>query len=161
VCTVVAKLLNIVTPDVAFFGAKDAQQVAVVRRMARDLDLPVRLAVIGTVREDDGLAMSSRNVLLSAAERERAAALPEALRAVQALAAAGQRDPERLREAGHTAMAARGVAPEYLALVDPETFSPVPDASGRVLVVVAARIGATRLIDNILLDASPALAATG
>ena len=148
VCTVVAKLLNVVTPDAVFFGQKDAQQVAVVRRMVRDLDLPVALEVVPTVREADGLAMSSRNRRLDAAERDRALALPRALHAAETAVAAGERDAAAIERAARGAMG--GVEPEYLALVDPDSFEPVPDVNGRVLVAVAARIGATRLIDNAL-----------
>jgi pantoate--beta-alanine ligase len=151
VCTVVAKLFNVVAPDVAFFGQKDAQQVAVLRRMVADLDLPVALEIVPTVREPDGLALSSRNVRLDAAERERAVALSQALRAAEAAIAAGERDAARLREAALAAMAPHGVEPEYLALVDPDSFQPVQTVNGRVLVAVAARVGRTRLIDNALI----------
>jgi pantoate--beta-alanine ligase len=159
-CTVVTKLLNIVGPDVAYFGQKDAQQVAVLRRMAADLNVPARIAVVPTVREPDGLALSSRNGRLSPGERERAIALVEGLRAAEAAAAAGERDAERLRERAVDAMAARSVAPDYVALVDPDSFEMVQTARGRVLMAVAARVGATRLIDNLLIDI-PAQAATG
>ena len=152
VCTVVAKLLNVVTPDVAFFGQKDAQQVAVLRRMVEDLDLPVALEVVPTVREPDGLALSSRNARLDAAERARAIALSRGLRATEDAIAAGERDAARLREAALAAMAAHGVDPEYLALVDPDSFDPVQAVNGRVLVAVAARLGDTRLIDNALIQ---------
>ena len=152
VCTVVAKLLNVVTPDVAFFGQKDAQQVAVLRRMVEDLDLPVALEVVPTVREPDGLALSSRNARLDAAERARAIALSRALRAAEDAIAGGERDAARLREAALAAMAAHGVDPEYLALVDPDSFDPVQAVNGRVLVAVAARLGDTRLIDNALIQ---------
>ena len=124
VCTVVAKLFNVVAPDVAFFGQKDAQQVAVLRRMVADLDLPVALEIVPTVREPDGLAMSSRNVRLDAGERERAVALSRALRAAEAAIGEGERDAARLRAAALAAMAPHGVEPEYLALVDPDTFRP-------------------------------------
>ncbi len=152
VCTVVAKLFNVVTPDIAVFGQKDAQQVAVLRRMVRDLDLPVALEVVPTVREADGLAMSSRNVRLDGEQRERALSLSRALRAAQAAMGAGERDAARLREAALAAMAAYGVEPEYLALVDPDSFQPVHTVNGRVLVAVAARVGRTRLIDNVLVQ---------
>jgi pantoate--beta-alanine ligase len=160
VCTVVAKLLNIVAPDTAYFGAKDAQQVAVIRRMATDLDLPARIAVVPTVREPDGLALSSRNRRLDPGERERAVALFESLRAAEAAASAGERDPARLRAAAERALTARGVEPDYVALVDPDDFRVVAGPRGRVLLAVAARIGATRLIDNTTLDLRPQ-AATG
>jgi pantoate--beta-alanine ligase len=160
VCTVVAKLLNIVGPDIAYFGQKDAQQVAVLRRMAADLDMPARIAVVPTVREPDGLALSSRNGRLSPEERARAVALVEGLRAAQAAAAGGETDAARLREHAAAAMAARSVEPDYVAVVDPDSFSVMETASGRVLMAVAARVGATRLIDNLLIDIPPQ-AATG
>jgi pantoate--beta-alanine ligase len=146
VCTVVTKMLNMVTPDVAFFGQKDAQQVAVLRRMVRDLDMPVELVVIPTVRDPDGLALSSRNARLDADERRRAVALSRGLRAAEAAVAAGERDAAAVAGAARAAM--DSVEPDYLALVDPESFEPVQNVNGRVLVAVAARIGATRLIDN-------------
>src|SRR4051794_33123603 len=114
VCTVVAKLFNTVAPDVAFFGQKDAQQVAVLRRMTTDLDLPVRIEVVETVREPDGLALSSRNVRLDAIERERALALSQALAAARESIGGGERDAERIRAAALDAMAPHEVAPEYL-----------------------------------------------
>ena len=150
VCTVVAKLLNVVAPDVAYFGQKDAQQVAVLRRMVTDLDLPVALEVVETVREPDGLAMSSRNVRLDAGERDRAVALSRALRAAGSALGEGERDAVAVRAAALAAMHELDVEPEYLALVDPDTFSPVATVNGRVLVAVAARVGDTRLIDNAL-----------
>ena len=150
VCTVVAKLLNVVAPDVAYFGQKDAQQVAVLRRMVADLDLPVALEVVETVREPDGLAMSSRNVRLDAGGRERAVALSRALRAAGDALGEGERDAVRVRLAALAAMAPYEIEPEYLALVDPDSFSPVATVNGRVLVAVAARVGDTRLIDNAL-----------
>jgi pantoate--beta-alanine ligase len=152
VCTVVCKLFNIVAPDVAFFGQKDAQQVVVIRRMVRDLDLPVRLHVVPTVREPDGLALSSRNARLNAAERERATALRRGLDAAQAIVAAGEPDPAPAEAAGRAAMRAAGVEPEYFAVVDPDTLERVERIDGRVLVVVAARVGPARLIDNVLID---------
>jgi pantoate--beta-alanine ligase len=160
VCTVVAKLLNIVGPDRAYFGQKDAQQVAVLRRMVADLNLPVDLEVVPTVRDADGLALSSRNQRLSPAERARAVALVEGLRAAARAATAGEEDASRLREHAVAAMAARGVEPEYVALVDPDSFAVLDSARGRVLMAVAARVGATRLIDNLEFDVSPK-AATG
>jgi pantoate--beta-alanine ligase len=152
VCTVVAKLFNIVAPDIAFFGQKDAQQVVVIRRMVRDLDIPVRLQVVPTVREQDGLALSSRNARLDASERERAVALARALDAARVAVEAGERQPAAIEAAGRAAMAADDVQPEYLAVVDPDTLERVKRIDGRVLVVVAARIGPARLIDNVLID---------
>jgi pantoate--beta-alanine ligase len=150
VCTVVCKLFNIVAPDVAYFGQKDAQQVAVLRRMVRDLDVPVRLEVVPTVREPDGLALASRNARLNATDRERALALSRALAVIRDTVEAGERDPAAAEAAGRAAL--DGVAPDYLAVVDPETLERVQEIDGRVLVVVAARIGPARLIDNILIE---------
>jgi pantoate--beta-alanine ligase len=150
VCTVVTKLFNVVQPDVAFFGQKDAQQVAVLRRMVRDLDLPIELAVLPTVRDPDGLALSSRNVLLAPDERRRALALSRALEAARETAAGGERDAAAIAEAARAVM--DGVEPEYLAVVDPDSFQPVQAVDGRVLVALAARIGATRLIDNAIIQ---------
>jgi pantoate--beta-alanine ligase len=149
VTTVVSKLLNMVGPDVAYFGQKDAQQAAVVRRLVRDLNFPVRIEVCPTVRADDGLALSSRNVLLSDSEREQASALYRALGAVQAAVAGGERDPDTATAAGYAALAAVRVEPEYLAIVAPDTMEPVPTIEGDVLVAVAARVGSVRLIDNV------------
>jgi pantoate--beta-alanine ligase len=152
VCTVVAKLFNAVEPDVAYFGQKDAQQVAVLRRMARDLDFGVRIAVVPTVREPDGLALSSRNVHLQGADRARALALSQALGAAERAIATGERDAERIRAAALLAMANHDVEPDYLALVHPDTLEPAVTVNGRVLVAVAARVGGTRLIDNTLIE---------
>jgi pantoate--beta-alanine ligase len=149
VTTVVTKLLNIVGPDVAYFGQKDAQQAAVIRRLVRDLNLPARIEVCPTIRDADGLALSSRNVLLSPAERVQATALHRALRMVVATAAAGERDPEAAAAAGRAELTAVGVQPEYLALVSPDTMEPVAVIEGDVLAAVAARVGSVRLIDNV------------
>ncbi len=149
VTTVVSKLLNMVGPDVAYFGQKDAQQATVVRRLVRDLNFPVRIEVCPTVRADDGLALSSRNVLLSDGEREQATALHRALGAVRAAVAAGERDPDAAIAAGHAELAAARVEPEYLAIVAADTMEPVPTLDGDVLVAVAARVGSVRLIDNV------------
>jgi pantoate--beta-alanine ligase len=150
VCTVVAKLFNAVEPDVAYFGQKDAQQVAVLRRMVRDLDCGVRIEVVPTVREPDGLALSSRNVHLEGADRARALALSKALDAARAAVADGERDADRIRAAALPAL--ESVDCDYLALVDPDTFEPITTVNGRVLVAVAARVGPTRLIDNTLIE---------
>ena len=152
VTTVVTKLLNMAGPDVAYFGQKDAQQALVVRRLVTDLDLPVRIAVCPTVREPDGLALSSRNAHLHGADRERALALKHALDAAQRAVAAGERDAGAVRASARAAMAQLGVEPEYLALVRPDDLQPVERIEGAVLVAVAARIGPTRLIDNTILD---------
>ena len=154
VTTVVTKLLNMVGPDVAFFGQKDAQQALVVRALVRDLDLPVRIEVCPTVREADGLALSSRNVHLRGADRERALALRDALAAAKASLGAGERDAEVLRAAALAAMRGRGVEPDYLELVRPDDLSPVSRVDGEVLVAVAASVGPTRLIDNTILNAN-------
>jgi pantoate--beta-alanine ligase len=151
VATVVTKLLNMVGPDAAFFGQKDAQQLVVIRRLVRDLDLPVRVEAVPTVREADGLALSSRNVHLSGPERDRAVALSRALQAAQRAAHAGERDASAVRGAALGALTDFSVEPEYLELVSPETLAPVDRLDGDVLVAVAARVGATRLIDNCLI----------
>jgi len=145
--TVVAKLLQIVRPDVATFGQKDAQQLWLVERMVRDLDFPVRVLQIPTVREPDGLAMSSRNRYLSTTERDAALALSRALAAAESEADAGI---DAVLIAAQAVLAeARGVEVDYFAVVDAMTFSPVPDGfRGAVIAIVAARVGATRLIDN-------------
>jgi len=148
VATVVTKLLNMVRPDVALFGEKDAQQLAVVRRLVRDLDLPVRIEGVPTVREPDGLALSSRNARLEGPARAQALALHQGLCAGERAVAAGTRDPAAVREAAIAAMRRRGVEPEYLELVDPDSFSPLARVNGRALMAVAARVGGVRLIDN-------------
>ena len=154
VTTVVTKLLNMVGPDVALFGQKDAQQLAVIRKLVRDLDIPVRIEAVPTVREPDGLALSSRNVHLSPDDRRRAVALSRALAAAESAAAAGERDALRVRAAAVEAMQPFGVEPEYLELVSPETLAPVAVLDGEVLVAVAARLGGIRLIDNTLIHAN-------
>jgi pantoate--beta-alanine ligase len=154
VATVVTKLLNMAQPDVAYFGRKDAQQAAVIRRLVRDLDIPVRIEVRPTVRERDGLALSSRNVHLKGADRERALALSEALTAARDAVRSGERDPDAVVAAGRAAMARRGVEPEYVAVVDPDDLVAVERINGAVLVAVAARVGTTRLIDNTILHTS-------
>jgi pantoate--beta-alanine ligase len=151
VTTVVTKLLNMVGPEVAYFGQKDAQQAIVISRVVRDLDIPVRIEVCPTIREPDGLAMSSRNARLSDEERRRALALSHALRAAEETIAAGERDPAGAAGAARSQLTSAGVEPDYLELVDTETLAPVRAIDGEVLVVVAARVGATRLIDNKLI----------
>ncbi len=155
VATVVAKLFHAVRPDVAYFGQKDAQQVAVIRRMVRDLDFPVRIKALPIVREHDGLAMSSRNAYLDPADRERATALSRALRAVER--GAHEESLEAGLEAGRRELAAAGIEPEYLEARDANELSPVAELNGRpILVAVAARVGAARLIDNVLIHDFPA-----
>jgi pantoate--beta-alanine ligase len=148
VATVVTKLFNMVAPDVAYFGQKDAQQALVIRRLARDLNIPVRIEVCPIVREPDGLAMSSRNARLSPDERARAVALSRALRAIATAAAGGVNDPAEARSRALTELARADIDPEYLEIVDKDTLAPVARIDGHVLALVAARVGATRLIDN-------------
>jgi pantoate--beta-alanine ligase len=152
VTTVVTKLLCMALPDVAYFGQKDAQQVVVIRRLVADLNLPVRVEACQTVREPDGLAMSSRNALLSPEERSRAFALPAALRAVRDRAGAGERSAAALLDAAREAMLPFDVSPEYVALVDPDTLEPVETLAREALLAIAARVGKTHLIDNALLQ---------
>jgi pantoate--beta-alanine ligase len=148
VATVVTKLFNIVGPDVAYFGQKDAQQAVVIQRLVRDLDIPVRIEVCPTVREPDGLALSSRNVLLSTAERERATALHRALEAADRAVHDGERDPAAVATLAHDELRKAEIEPEYLEFVEADTLTPVSAIDGDVLAVVAARVGTTRLIDN-------------
>jgi pantoate--beta-alanine ligase len=148
VTTVVAKLFNIVGPDVAYFGQKDAQQALLIRRMVRDLAMPLRVEVCPIVRERDGLAMSSRNVHLRGADRERAAALHRSLQVVRDAVAAGERDAATIRTRALAVLSDAGIEVEYLELVTPEGLAPVTRIEGEVLAVVAARVGGTRLIDN-------------
>lgn len=148
VTTIVTKLFNIAQPDVAFFGQKDAQQALVVKKLVRDLDIPVRIEVCPTVREADGLAMSSRNVRLKGDDRKRALALRAGLEAARGAIAAGERRASAVEEAGRTAMRAMGVEPEYLAAVPAGTLLSQGDLHGEVLIAVAARVGDVRLIDN-------------
>ncbi|MBE1875163.1 pantoate--beta-alanine ligase [Myceligenerans sp. TRM 65318] len=153
VLTVVLKLLHLVRPDVALFGQKDAQQLLAVRRMVADLDLDAEILGVPTVRDRDGLALSSRNAYLSDAERERALALSRALRAGQEAGPGGA--AEVRRAASEVLNAAEGVDVDYLALVDPITVDDVPDDhSGPALLLVAARVGTTRLIDNQTVEVS-------
>jgi pantoate--beta-alanine ligase len=154
VATVVCKLFNITQPARAYFGQKDAQQTVVVRRMARDLDLPLEVVVVPTVREPDGLAMSSRNVYLSAEQRQAATALYRALNAASARYTAGERDAEALRGAMRAVLDAEPLAnPEYVSVADALTLREL-DRVGEAgaLCSLAVRFGATRLIDNLLLE---------
>ena len=153
VTTVVAKLLNITAPDWVTFGQKDAQQVVVVRRMMTELMFPTRILVIPTVREPDGLAMSSRNVYLTPEERRAAPVLHRALGEAAALIRAGERRPEAVRDALTRSIAAEPLAwLDYAAVVDVETLDTPARLTGRTLLAVAARFGAARLIDNVCLD---------
>ena len=152
VTTVVAKLFNSVQPDVAYFGRKDAQQAIVIERMTRDLDFPVDIEVLPTIREEDGLALSSRNAYLSEEERERAAALSRALRAAEAAAERGEHSVDALVEAVRAELRNSGIEPEYVEARDAENLTPLADLNGRrLLVAVAARVGKARLIDNVVI----------
>jgi pantoate--beta-alanine ligase len=152
VATVVAKLLNIFTPEHAFFGQKDAAQVAVLRKMVRDLRFAVELDVCPIVREPDGLAMSSRNRNLSDEQRRQALVLSRALTAVQQRVQGGEGDSAKLlAEALHVLAGEPGVQVDYCRIVDPDTLADIPNVANGALVAVAARVGATRLIDNLLI----------
>lgn len=153
VATVVAKLFHIVGPDRAYFGQKDAAQVAVLRAMVRDLNIPVRLVACPIVRERDGLAMSSRNRNLSVQERERALILNRALHAGHRLLQSGETNAETLRGAILATLATdQNLRLDYAAVVDPETLLPLAEISSGALIAVAAWVGSTRLIDNILIE---------
>jgi pantoate--beta-alanine ligase len=152
VTTIVAKLFNSVQPDVAYFGRKDAQQAVVVERMTEDLDFPVEIEVLPTVRERDGLALSSRNAYLTADQREQAAAISRALRAAEEAAAAGETSTEALVARARGELRNSGIEPEYVEARAAEDLSPIAELNGRpVLVAVAARVGRARLIDNVLI----------
>ncbi|HTC60873.1 MAG TPA: pantoate--beta-alanine ligase [Solirubrobacteraceae bacterium] len=152
VTTVVTKLLNIVSPDVAYFGQKDAQQAIVIRRMVKDLNMNVRIEACPTVREADGLAMSSRNAHLSNEERAQALAISRALAAAATAVKDGERSADALTAAAREAMSALDVEPEYVALVQPDTLDPVARLEQPALLAIAARVGETRLIDNAILS---------
>jgi pantoate--beta-alanine ligase len=155
VATVVAKLFHIVGPDLAFFGQKDGAQVAVLRAMVRELDFPLQLRVCPTVREPDGLALSSRNRYLTAEQRSDALALWRSLNAVRILADAKTADAAALRQAMlRVLQASPNVRVEYADIVDPDTLLPLDHIREGALIAVAARVGTTRLIDNILLPPS-------
>lgn len=151
VLTVVAKLFNIVQPDVVFFGQKDIQQVTLVRRMIHELNFPIRFVVVPTVREPDGLAMSSRNVYLTPPERASALALSRALGAVSAQWAGGEDAPEGLLRTATRVLAEAELSADYIAIVDPEQLAPVARATSGTIIALAVRVGKTRLIDNIIL----------
>lgn len=148
VATVVAKMMNMVGPDVTFFGAKDAQQVAVVRRLVADLNLPTRIEVVPIVREPDGLALSSRNVRLDASQRRRALALHRGLQAAKAAVVAGEHSAQRAIEQVATELAAESIEADYIAVVDPDSFESVARIERAALIVLAAQVGPVRLIDN-------------
>jgi pantoate--beta-alanine ligase len=153
VALVVAKLLNIVQPHVALFGAKDWQQAAVIRRLVEDLDIPVDVEVVPTARENDGLALSSRNAYLSPEERRAAAVLHRALQRAAQAARSGERNGARLEAILAAEVGSEPLARvQYAAAVDPETLRPLETVAGRVLLAVAAHLGSTRLIDNLLVE---------
>lgn len=152
VTTVVSKLFHIVEPDTAFFGQKDAAQVAIIRRMVRDLNLAVEIVICPIVRELDGLAMSSRNAYLDAVHRKQALVLSRSLRKIEQLTERGEIDAAKLAAAGREEFASEpSVRLDYFEVVDPETLEHVADVSNGALVAVAAYVGTTRLIDNVLL----------
>jgi pantoate--beta-alanine ligase len=152
VLTVVAKLLNAVEPDRAYFGQKDAQQAVLVRRMARDLDVAAEIVVCPIVRDPDGLALSSRNVYLSAAERNAAPVLSRALAAASAAWQAGERRGDVLRRIALTVLATEPLArPDYVSAADPSTLEEVEGGAERLLISMAVRFGATRLLDTVVL----------
>jgi len=152
VLTVVAKLFNIVAPDVAIFGRKDFQQAALIRRMVRELNFPIDVVVAPTVREHDGLALSSRNTYLDESARATALGLVESLRAAERAFAAGERDGERLTAIGRDSLATHPeIGVDYFAVVDPSDMRPVEKATSESVAIVAARVGRTRLIDNMVL----------
>jgi pantoate--beta-alanine ligase len=153
VLTVVAKLFHLTQPDVACFGQKDIQQLALIRRMVRDLDWPLEIAMVRTVREPDGLAMSSRNAYLTPADRTRAVVLSRALRAAHEAWRAGETRADELEARMRDVFGKEpGVTVEYIGIVDPGSLAPVPTADETTIVALAARIGSTRLIDNIVLS---------
>ncbi len=152
VATVVAKLFNAFMPDRAYFGQKDAQQVAVIRQMARDLNFPVEVVVCPTVREADGLALSSRNVYLDPEERQAATVLFRALTKAQAAFGDGERDADALRAILSSTVAGEPLArEEYVSAADPETLDELERVEAGVLLSLAVRVGKTRLIDNVVL----------
>jgi len=152
VLTVVAKLLHLVEPEVACFGQKDIQQLTLLRRMLQDLDWPVALAAVPTVRDPDGLALSSRNVYLSPAERTDALSLSRGLRSAEAAWRGGERSAAALEGVVRASLgAAPGVGAEYIAVVEPERLRPVERAAPGTIIAIAARVGGTRLIDNVIL----------
>jgi len=153
VATVVTKLFNIIQPDTAYFGQKDAQQAAVIRRMTEDLNLPIEIVVCPTVRERDGLALSSRNVYLSPGARRQAVCLSEALRLGERMIRAGQTDSAKVIEAMRTHITSAGPCSiDYVEIVDPRTLRPVSRLAGPCMLAVAVRIEGTRLIDNVVVE---------
>jgi pantoate--beta-alanine ligase len=156
VATVVLKLFNMVQPDIAYFGQKDAQQARIITQMVKDLDLPVRVRVCPIVRAPDGLALSSRNRYLDASQRRQAVALYEALEEARGLVSGGERDARQVRQAiVNRIQAASGAVLDYAAVVDADTLQPIDRLQGDVLIALAVRFGATRLIDNLQLSVDP------
>jgi pantoate--beta-alanine ligase len=152
VLTVVAKLFNLVQPDIAVFGQKDIQQALLIQAMVRDLNFPVEIVVSPTVRDADGLAMSSRNSYLDAESRRRALGLSAALRAAADAYAAGERNGDALEKVARAQLEQHGVdSIDYIAVADPRTLEPVTRAADGTVIAVAARVGRTRLIDNMIL----------
>ena len=155
VATVVVKLLNMCQPDVAYFGAKDFQQALVVKRLVRDLDIPVRIEVCQTVRDEDGLALSSRNAYLSGAERERALSIKRSLDAAERAIGDGATSAREVGAQARQELRAAGVEPEYVEVVSARDLAPLEEIEGQeVLIAVAARVGRARLIDNTVVKAS-------
>ena len=153
VATVVAKLFNAVQPQRAYFGQKDAQQVAVIRRMAADLNFPLEIVVCPTVREPDGLALSSRNVYLNPAERQAATILYRSLSTAQAAFQAGERDGEQLRQIMRDLLASEPLAqPQYVSCADPDSLQELNLVTDRALLSLAVLVGKTRLIDNFIIE---------
>ncbi len=152
VLLIVAKLFNIISPDLAVFGQKDAQQAVIIQRMAAELDFPVKIVVSPTVREDDGLAMSSRNRYLSPEDRESATGLIAGLREAFAEASGGERDPAVLKGTVERRMTGSGFRPDYVEIVDAGSLEPVDTVDGRVLMAAAGHLAGTRLIDNIAFE---------
>jgi len=153
VCTVVAKLFNIVQPDIAYFGQKDAQQAIVIKRMTKDLNMPIKIRVCPIVREKDGLAMSSRNVYLDREEREDATILYKALCKAKELILKGERNPKVIIQRMRDIILSKPRAKiDYVSIVDTKNLEPVKEIRGRLLIALAVWMGKTRLIDNIVLE---------
>ncbi len=153
VTTVVSRLFDAVQPDVAYFGEKDAQQLAVIRRMTADRGLPIEIRGVPTVRDPDGLALSSRNLRLDARSREQALAIPKALREAGEMALSGERSTDSLARHVRQLLIENGIEPEYVEVRDPDDLTPVAEINGRpVLLAVAATVGEVRLIDNVILE---------
>ena len=152
VCTVVLKLLQIVQPEVAYFGEKDYQQLVILEQMVRDLNVPVRIVGCATVREQDGMALSSRNAYLSAEERARGLAIAHGLRAAEAAWKSGERRAETLCALVRQELQGAELEIDYVAAAEPETLKPVEGACGKCVLLVAGRAGRTRLLDNVILS---------